>query len=84
MSACLRSAKDLDRQLAFIDKASEEGKLVYRGELDKDRRRLGFSLVKLNQDGVGETGGLVNEEIFGPVLPIIPVAVSDGPSLNHC
>lgn len=77
MSACLRSTKDLDRQLAFIDKAAGEGKLIHRGELDRDRRRLGISLVQFNQDGAGETGGLVHEEIFGPVLPIIPVAVSD-------
>lgn len=34
---------------------------------------MGISLVRLNKDGAGETGILVEDEIWGPVLPIIPV-----------
>ena len=64
------------RQVGFVEKAEEQGKLVYKGEMDASTRRMGFSLVKLAEDGVGETGGLVEEEIFGAVVPIIPVSVS--------
>lgn len=63
------------RQRGFVEKAEEEGKLVYKGEMDDSTRRMGFSLVKLAENGVGETGGLVEEEIFGAVVPIIPVSV---------
>jgi acyl-CoA reductase-like NAD-dependent aldehyde dehydrogenase len=34
---------------------------------------MGISIVKLNRGAVGEEGILANEEIFGPILPIIPV-----------
>jgi len=63
------------RQRGFVEKAEEAGKLVYKGEMDDSTRRMGFSLVKLAENGVGETGGLVEEEIFGAVVPIIPVSV---------
>lgn len=67
-----------DRQLDLLEKAQAGGKVVYRGEMDRGRRRMGISLVKLNENAEGESGTLVEEEIFGPVLPIIPVAVSRG------
>lgn len=76
MTSHLRSSKEFERQASFISEAEAQGKVVYRGEADEKTRRMGFSLVKLNLDGVGEKGGLVEEEIFGPVLPIIPVSVS--------
>jgi len=46
---------------------------VYRGETDKPKRRMGISVVKLNRGAEGEDGILAKEEIFGPVLPVIPV-----------
>ena len=60
----------------MMDQADSKGRLVYRGETDKGKLRMGFSLVLLQEDGVGESGPLVTEEIFGPVLPIIPYSVS--------
>lgn len=57
----------------IIDDAQKAGKLVYRGEEDKPNRRMGISLVRLNKDAQGESGILVEDEIWGPVLPIIPV-----------
>ncbi|CAD6588011.1 MAG: hypothetical protein TREMPRED_004909, partial [Tremellales sp. Tagirdzhanova-0007] len=73
MSASLLQERHFERQQNMLEKAQLEGKVVYRGESDKQRRRMGVSLVKLDKDGIGETGSLVEDEIFGPVLPIIPV-----------
>lgn len=36
---------------------------------------MGISLVKMSES---DTGGLVEDEIFGPVMPIIPVEVGCG------
>ena len=82
MSASLLQDHHFERQRNMLEKAQSEGKVVYRGESDKDRRRMGVSLVKLHQDGFDESGSLVEEEIFGPVLPIIPVQVSHGMPSN--
>ena len=64
-----------DRQLDLLEKAQAGGKVVYRAEMDRNKLRMGISIVKLNENADGETGGLIEEEIFGPVLPIIPVPV---------
>ncbi|WVQ95403.1 hypothetical protein IAU59_002500 [Kwoniella sp. CBS 9459] len=75
-SSSLRNEADLDRMLSYLDDAERQGKLVHRGELDRSTRRLGISLVKLNEEAIGESGtlkGLVQEEVFGPVIGIIPV-----------
>nr|XP_019007737.1 aldehyde dehydrogenase (NAD+) [Kwoniella pini CBS 10737]OCF46518.1 aldehyde dehydrogenase (NAD+) [Kwoniella pini CBS 10737] len=72
-SSSMRNDADLDRMISYLDKADGEGKLVNRGELNKESRRLGISLVKTNLNGEGETGGLVEDEVFGPVIAIIPV-----------
>lgn len=37
---------------------------------------MGISLVIMKNGVKGTEGGLMDEEIFGPVLPIIPVDVS--------
>lgn len=60
----------------FLKEAEDAGKTVIRGEMDEARRRMGISLVVLNEGAKGEVSRLVEEEIFGPVLPIIPVKVS--------
>lgn len=75
MSGGLVGDRHYDRQLDLLEKAQSDGKVIYRGETDKSRRRMGISLVKLNELGQGESGGLIEDEIFGPVLPIIPVEV---------
>ena len=72
----LRSTNEFKRQLNFLDKAEAAGHTVIRGDVDEERRRLGVSLVIMNGGVKGNEGGLMDEEIFGPVLPIIPVDVS--------
>ncbi|OCF45583.1 aldehyde dehydrogenase (NAD+) [Kwoniella heveanensis CBS 569] len=75
-SSSLRNEADLDRMLSYLDDAERQGKLAHRGELDRSTRRLGISLIKLNEEAIGESGvlkGLVEEEIFGPVIGIVPV-----------
>lgn len=72
----LRSDHDYKRQFTFLEKAEASGHTVIRGDTDTQKRRMGISLV-IMKDGVkGSEGGLMDEEIFGPVLPIIPVDVS--------
>jgi aldehyde dehydrogenase (NAD+) len=75
-SSALLLDRYMDRQMKMLEKADSEGKVVYNGGLDKESRRMGITIVKLNENGTGEKGGLVEEEIFGPILPIIPVQVS--------
>ncbi|KAK8850725.1 hypothetical protein IAR55_004645 [Kwoniella newhampshirensis] len=72
-AANVRNPGDLDRLLTYVSTAESQGKLVYKGEVNKATRRMGISLVRLNENGQGESGGLVDEEIFGPVMSIIPV-----------
>ena len=72
----LRSDHDYKRQLNFIEKAEASGHTVIRGDIDEEKRRMGISLVIMKGGVKGTEGGLMDEEIFGPVLPIIPVDVS--------
>lgn len=44
--------------------------------MDEQTKRMGISLIMLNENGEGEEGGIMVDEIFGPVLAIIPVEVS--------
>jgi acyl-CoA reductase-like NAD-dependent aldehyde dehydrogenase len=63
-----------DRQIAFIKHAEDNGTLIYRGETDEKKMRMGISLVRIEE---GKDGGkILEEEIFGPVIPIIIVDVS--------
>ncbi len=75
MTAAVRSSPEFARLEGMISQASSEGKLVYRGEMDKTSRRMGIHVVLLNEAGKAEKGALVEDEIFGLVLPIIPVEV---------
>jgi acyl-CoA reductase-like NAD-dependent aldehyde dehydrogenase len=72
----LRSDHDFKRQGNFLDKAEKCGHRVIRGEVDEEKRRMGISLVIMKNGMKGDDGGLMEQEIFGPVLPIIPVDVS--------
>ena len=75
MTSRLKSKTAFDRLSGYVNEAEREGRLVYKGEKDEESLRMGFSVVLLSEDGVGEKGGLIDEEIFGPVLPIIPYSV---------
>jgi len=72
----LRSDHDYKRQSNFLEKAEASGHIVIRGDFDAEKRRMGISLVIMKGGVKGSEGGLMEEEIFGPVLPIIPVDVS--------
>lgn len=73
-TARLSTKAGFERQISFLEHAESEGSLVYKGEKDAESLRMGVSIVLLDQGKKG--GGLREEEIFGPVLPIIPVQVS--------
>lgn len=62
-----------DRQIAFIKHAEDNGTLIYRGETDEKKMRMGISLIRVDQSKDG--GKILEEEIFGPVIPIIVVDV---------
>lgn len=72
-ASCLRNNGDFERIERGIDEAAQTGKLVYRGETDKPNRRMGINVVRFNRNGEGEDSIFLKEEIFGPVLPIVPV-----------
>ena len=88
ITCALRSSNDYDRQERFLIEAEQAGKTVIRGEVDASRRRMGVSVVVLNEGAKGEESGLATEEVFGPVLAIIPVKVrnsnSDKGSADRC
>ena len=44
------------------------------GESDPETRKVGLTCVKMYADKESQ-GGLLTEEIFGPILPIISVKV---------
>jgi acyl-CoA reductase-like NAD-dependent aldehyde dehydrogenase len=60
----------------LLETAEKGGSLVYRAESDPNTHRMGISLVRLDANAIGP---LVEEEIFGPVLPIIAVEVCESP-----
>lgn len=71
----MRNSRDFDRLANAVDEADMKGKLMYRGEQDPKSRRMGINVVRLNRNAEGEESLVVKEEIFGPILPIIPVDV---------
>jgi len=46
-----------------------KGKIVFGGEIDKDKKYIAPTVVK----DVGPEDSLMSEEIFGPLLPVVPV-----------
>ena len=64
-----------DRITRLIDSAKESGCEIVGNQRDPERRRIGLTLVEFTSKD--EASPLVNEELFGPILPIIAVEVSD-------
>lgn len=75
ITADIHTDRDFQRHTEALDQAEKAGDLLYRAESDSKTRRMGISLVKQKETS---TGPLVENEIFGPVLPIIAVKVSLG------
>lgn len=63
-----------DRIVRLIDSAEQSGCKVVGNQRDAEKRRIGLTLVEFNTKD--ENSPLVNEELFGPILPIVPVEVS--------
>lgn len=72
ITADIHTSRDFAKHTESLDQAEKAGQLIYRAESDSSTRRMGISLVKKE---VGSTGTLVEDEIFGPILPIIAVKV---------
>ena len=62
---CIINAEQIDRLAGYL----EEGTVLYGGNYDKDKRKMEPTL--LAKMDVFESK-VMNEEIFGPILPIIP------------
>ncbi|KAK4689661.1 hypothetical protein P7C73_g451, partial [Tremellales sp. Uapishka_1] len=70
MATAFINEAGLQRHQRMLEQVEKAGQLVYRGELDATRRRAGISLALV---GAEDKGMIVEEEIFGPIIPIIPV-----------
>jgi len=57
------------RILEYIEKGKQEGKLIYSGEIPSNGYFVPPSIFK----DVPENASIAQEEIFGPVLAVIPV-----------
>ena len=77
VTADIHTDREFKRHTESLDQAEKEGNLIYRAESDSTTRRMGISLVKQQESS---TGALVENEIFGPVLPIIAVKVEFEPN----
>ncbi len=61
----------------FVEKAREEGdKVVLGGSVPNDHQK-GFFFEPTVIDGVGQKSDLIQEEIFGPVVPVVTVETFD-------
>lgn len=73
-------APHFKRIAGFIDQAKQDGHQVIGGQLDEANRKVGLTCVVV-KPGVtqdpSDRGGMMGEEIFGPVLPIVSIDVSD-------
>lgn len=49
--------------------------VYYRGETNNETRRMGITVVKMPRGGEGDDTGILEEELFGPILPVVPVKV---------
>jgi aldehyde dehydrogenase (NAD+) len=81
ITADIHTERDFKRHSEALDQAEKNGDLLYRAEADSATRRMGISLVRQHETS---TGALVENEIFGPVLPIIAVKVRSDRSSRQC
>jgi aldehyde dehydrogenase (NAD+) len=71
MSMPIVNARQFDRLVAMIDRT--EGNVVFGGGSDRSTLRIQPTVVV----GPPGTDAVMTEEIFGPVLPIVPVTSTD-------
>lgn len=70
-SAFIRNDNDFNRFETVLNDVGD--KVIYRGESDRSRLRMGISVVLFDKNAEGEQSWLVRDEIFGPIINIIPV-----------
>lgn len=70
-------SRAFDRVAKILEGAREQGKEIIGGETNPSDRRMSIAVVKMNENGQGESGPLLQEELFGPLLPVVPVADVD-------
>ncbi len=68
--------RGLDRAVASLDHARKAGKKILGGEVDEEQMKMAPAIVLMSEAAQGDDGSLVEEEIFGPILPVIPIKVS--------
>ena len=78
-SAKICTEAGFKRQQAFLEAAERQGTVYLRGEVDEERQRMGITVLKMNKGGKGDSSGVLEEEIFGPILPVIPAKVKCAP-----
>lgn len=66
-----------------MESARSSGLKMLGGEVDEEKRRVGVTVVEMGgveavrrREEKGEKEGLLGEEIFGPILPVVGVDVS--------
>jgi acyl-CoA reductase-like NAD-dependent aldehyde dehydrogenase len=75
MYGSLRGFPEYERLSSLLAEAENEGQMVIRGESDPITKRMGISVVLLPHASKVPRIKVVEEEIFGPIIPIIPVEV---------
>jgi acyl-CoA reductase-like NAD-dependent aldehyde dehydrogenase len=81
ITADIHTERDFKRHSEALAQAEKDGDLLYRAEANSATRRMGISLVRQHETS---TGPLVENEIFGPVLPIIAVKVRSYQNFRQC
>jgi len=72
--SCIVDGRHFERLASLIRKASEEGAtIVYGGAAKRDERYIAPTVIT----GVKSDSALMEEEIFGPILPVIEYNTED-------
>lgn len=62
-----------DRHWARVEKLLHKGKIVFGGEVDPRTRYIAPTLI----DGISPRDPVMQEEIFGPIIPVITISSLD-------
>jgi aldehyde dehydrogenase (NAD+) len=67
--------RGFERAVKSLEQARAAGKTIIGGQVDEEQNKMAPAVVLLNEGAKEEDTNLVLEEIFGPILPVIPVEV---------
>jgi aldehyde dehydrogenase (NAD+) len=68
--ACIVNEAQFQRLLTLLEGAQQRGQVLCGGQVDRQRRRIAPTLLRLEH----AQDPLMEEELFGPLLPILPIA----------